>query len=343
MKLGRIRKHQAVLRQGLHREPTPEEDETSLGYYISLRGLVAEEPLGAVCVRPHSHTIVSGAAEGALMRTVRTAVTTTVSLFGIAAIALTLAGCSCAITTYIAGPTTMRPGQTATFTVMEQDDHSMETQIVPAGGIWAWNTQGPATGSSVNKGGGVLSWTAPSKPGKYTIFAVGGGNTAATDDNAGRGHREVRIVVTVDDIAAPEEQSPEKPAVAPTGPIVKILEVGNALAVKRGGSAPSFTIDKPAYVIYISTYHYLKGGGSTPGTLGLKGSDGKTYGPWPCKGVDGQGGVKNAFWVATPTPTPGDPLPAGTYTIVDSNPGTWSTNGRAKGVGFTTVNVVYAP
>ncbi len=272
------------------------------------------------------------------MRTVRTAVTTTVSLFGIAAIALTLTGCMCAVTTYIAGPTKMRPGQTADFTVMEQGETGMDTKIVPAGGIWAWNTQGPATASSVNNGGGVLTWTAPSTPGKYTIFAVGGGDTGNTNDQAGRGHREVRIVVTVGDSAAPEEQSSERPAVAPTGPTVKILEVGNGYGVSLGGSAPSFTIDKPAYVIDITTYHFLEGGGPTPGTLGLKGSDGKTYGPWPCKGVGGQGGVKNAFWVATPN----EVLPAGTYTIVDSDPGTWSTNDRAKGVGFATVNVVYA-
>ncbi len=49
------------------------------------------------------------------------------------------------------------------------------------------------------------------------------------------------------------------------------------------------------------------------------------------------GGVKNALWNAAPNVK----LPAGTYTVVDSDPGTWSTNDKANGVGFAIVNVAY--
>jgi uncharacterized protein YceK len=272
------------------------------------------------------------------MRTIRATVTATAALVVVAIVATVLTGCSCVIDTMISGPSTMRPGQTADFTVVEKDDAHLGTNIQRAGGTWAWNTQGPATPKSVNNGRGVLTWTAPSTPGKYTIFAVGGGGADSGDGGNARGRREVQIVVTVGDSAAPQEQSAERPAAAPSGPTVKILETGNTLGIRKGGSAPSFTLGKPAYVADITTYHFLDGGGPTPGTLGLKSSDGKTYGPWPCKGVDGQGGVKNAFWVATPN----ELLPAGTYKIVDSNPGTWSTNDKAKGIGFTTVNVTYA-
>lgn len=138
------------------------------------------------------------------------------------------------------------------------------------------------------------------------------------------------------------EMYSERPAAVPTatpaaGPVVKVLEVGNGLAIRAGGTAPSFTLDKPATLVDLMTYHFIEGGGPAPGTLGVKDAAGKTYGPWPCTGIDGQGPTKNAFWDTKPNAA----LAAGTYTIVDSSPGTWSTNSKAGGVGFTTVQVVY--
>ncbi len=146
----------------------------------------------------------------------------------------------------------------------------------------------------------------------------------------------------------PKEEASERPsaastaasdaaAAAPAGPQVTVLETGNTLGIRAGGSAPSFTLDKPATVVVFTTYHYVEGGGPAPGTLSLTGSDGKTYGPWQTKGLEGQGGVANAFWEARPNAS----LPAGTYTVVDSDPSTWSTNDEAKDIGFTTVVVTY--
>ncbi len=144
----------------------------------------------------------------------------------------------------------------------------------------------------------------------------------------------------------PREEASQRPvaatpsastqAAAP-GPQVTVLDTGNTLGIRPGGSAPSFTLDKPAKLSIFTTYHYVDGGGPAPGTLALAGPDGKTYGPWQTKGLDGQGGVANAFWEARPDVL----LPAGTYKVVDSDPSTWSTNDKAKGVGFTTVVVVY--
>lgn len=135
----------------------------------------------------------------------------------------------------------------------------------------------------------------------------------------------------------PEEQTSERSGETAAGESVVALDTGNNFGIRAGGTAPTFTLDRPAVLETLTTYHYIDGGGPTPGTLGLEGADGTTYGPWQAYGIDGQGDVANAFWRVEPGVT----LPAGTYTIVDSDPSTWSTNDTAGGVGFTTVTVVY--
>lgn len=47
----------------------------------------------------------------------------------------------------------------------------------------------------------------------------------------------------------------------------------------------------------------------------------------------GQGGVQNAYWAVLPNIE----VPAGTYTVIDSDPSTWSYNSQSKGCGFTTI------
>jgi hypothetical protein len=120
---------------------------------------------------------------------------------------------------------------------------------------------------------------------------------------------------------APQEMYQDRQA-TPTSEPVKILEIGNVYGIHKGGKAPSFKLDKPATITNLTTYHYI---------------DGETYGPWQATGLDGQGGVKNAFWEAKPM----ESIPAGKYTVIDSSPGTWSTNAKAGGVGFTTIWVAY--
>lgn len=89
------------------------------------------------------------------------------------------------------------------------------------------------------------------------------------------------------------------------------------------------------FITQMQTYHYNQGRGTAaPGTLALVSQrDGKTYGPWSCNGAPGQGGVANAFWTATPNVT----LPPGDYIVVDSDPGTWSTNAQSGNRGFIQV------
>jgi hypothetical protein len=141
--------------------------------------------------------------------------------------------------------------------------------------------------------------------------------------------------------AAPQEQSSVRPttsAPTPAAPAkpVTVFDNGNPIAIHAGGKAPTFKLGTAATITTMTSYHYVVGGGPSPGTLGLKGADGTMYGPWQCKGADGQGGVKNAFWIAEPNAE----VPAGTYTIVDSDPSTWSTNSKAGGIGFATVTAI---
>ena len=57
---------------------------------------------------------------------------------------------------------------------------------------------------------------------------------------------------------------------------------------------------------------------------------GAVYGPWPAVATSGTGGAQNVNWIAAPSLV----LPAGTYTVVDSDAGTWSRNGQSGGQGF---------
>lgn len=106
----------------------------------------------------------------------------------------------------------------------------------------------------------------------------------------------------------------------PPGEPQVLFEVTSIAGVSSGPPKPTvFTLDAPAYLTSIFTYHYFNEG-TAPGTIGLEGADGTVYGPWAASGTEGQGGVDNANWYATPNTT----IPAGTYTIVDSDPATWS-------------------
>ncbi|TLM80674.1 MAG: hypothetical protein FDZ75_08195, partial [Actinobacteria bacterium] len=221
----------------------------------------------------------------------------------------------------------LHPGDTATFEASVFEDTKNEAErdndLIGArdhrpATECEWEVEGPAKAKVVKSGANTCVFTAPDTPGKYllhvtTLQPIKGQKTA---------------FITVVDAKTPIEESSEKPA-PQAADAVKVLAVGNTLGIKPGGTAPSFTIKSGGTVTDVMTYHYIDSGGPAPGTIGLKGSDGKVYGPWQCSGLEGQGGVKNAFWVAKPN----EKIPAGTYTIVDSSPGTWSTNDTAKGLG----------
>lgn len=117
-----------------------------------------------------------------------------------------------------------------------------------------------------------------------------------------------------------------------------LLQVDNIAGVSSGPPNPTtFTLAQPALITYLSDYHYFNGG-VLPGTIGFRHSDGTLYGPWQTSGRIGQGGVLNAYWDAWPMVT----IPAGSYTVEDSSPSTWSWNSQSGGRGFCTVRGISA-
>jgi len=120
------------------------------------------------------------------------------------------------------------------------------------------------------------------------------------------------------------------PTSTPPGDPVLIWEVSNVNRVYNGGTSPTVTQGAAYFVTAVRTYHWNDGKGTPAGQITLKASDGTVYGPWQATGIPGQGGVPNATWEARPQQV----IPAGTYTVIDSDPSTWSQNAATNGKGM---------
>lgn len=118
----------------------------------------------------------------------------------------------------------------------------------------------------------------------------------------------------------------------------KIFENGNIYGVTNGPTNETqFFIQQKTMITRIQNYHYFNYG-VKPGFIGLVDSKGKRYGPWQAIGLPGQGNVQNAYWEVEPNIV----LPPGIYTVIDSDPSTWSVNPQSGGRGFTSVwGVIY--
>lgn len=116
--------------------------------------------------------------------------------------------------------------------------------------------------------------------------------------------------------------------------IEKIFDNGNIYAVRNQPTRPTtFTLSRPIHLTKMLTYHWNDGRGAPAGSIGLRDSNGETYGPWEAIGQPGQGGVPSAYWIVE-----GDlELPAGTYTVLDSDPATWSQNAGSRGAGMVII------
>lgn len=111
----------------------------------------------------------------------------------------------------------------------------------------------------------------------------------------------------------------------------------NSSGVGNNPTAPTvFTLTRTRNIYLIQDYHWNSAKGKTPGTISLKSAVGKTYGPWAAQGAPGQGGVPNAYW----TVYPNTEIPAGTYTIIDSDPASWAQNSGSNGLGMSQVYAV---
>jgi hypothetical protein len=125
------------------------------------------------------------------------------------------------------------------------------------------------------------------------------------------------------------------PIATPTAAKSAVLfDNGNIAGVDNGPSQPtSFTLNTAHVITLIQDYHWHSARGATPGTIGLRDANGRLYGPWQSVGSPGQGGVPNAYWTVRPDIT----LPAGTYSVIDSHPASWSRNSGSQQRGFTRV------
>jgi hypothetical protein len=101
----------------------------------------------------------------------------------------------------------------------------------------------------------------------------------------------------------------------------------NNCGVLNGAKPAVFTLGKPTHITSVADYHWNNGVGAPGGTIGVQAANGYVFGPYRAK----QDADHN--WIANMSVT----VPAGTYTVVDSSPGTWSQNQASGGRGFVRV------
>jgi hypothetical protein len=103
----------------------------------------------------------------------------------------------------------------------------------------------------------------------------------------------------------------------------------NNCGALNGAKSPLVKLAKPAHITQFADYHFNHGISVKPGTIGLMAANGHVFGPYPAKQ---QAGTWD--WVTAAVSVT---VPAGTYSIVDSDPATWSQNSFSGGRGFTRV------
>lgn len=118
--------------------------------------------------------------------------------------------------------------------------------------------------------------------------------------------------------------------------VVEVFNNGNIAGVYNQPTSPTtFTLTESFVITKVMTYHWNNATGTTiTGTHSFKDANGKIYGPFQTTGSLGQGGVPNAYWNSTPNVT----LPAGTYTIIDSDDSTWAQNSGSGGKGQSIIS-----
>jgi hypothetical protein len=143
-------------------------------------------------------------------------------------------------------------------------------------------------------------------------------------------------------IITPTPPPPVKPVTEEVKPAAeeKICYVFNDKGVLNGPIVPTtFTTTKAYKITYFMTYHANDMKGALEGTVSLRSSDGKTYGPWKVNPTPGLEGKPTGYWIATPNVE----IPAGTYTVIDSDHSTWSHNTFSGGRGFTEIRAIAQP
>ncbi len=186
-------------------------------------------------------------------------------------------------------------------------DNSITAQTV------TWSVD-PANGGTISEDptyNNVGIYKASTNAGLYKVYA-----TLVSDPS-----QKACVEITVSDVAIDDEQ---------------IFYNGNIGGVSSGPTNPTtFTITNERLITNIMNYHYFNQG-ALPGTISVKHSDGTVYGPWQTWGIVGQGGVVNAYWAFYPLAK----IKPGTYTVIDSDPSTWSHNYESNYSGFTWIRAM---
>ncbi len=112
-----------------------------------------------------------------------------------------------------------------------------------------------------------------------------------------------------------------------------VAEISSIAGVSNGPTKASVVNLPAARITAIRTYHWNNAQGVQPGTISLRSADGVVYGPFSTSGVDGQGGVPNAYWLAVTNFR----VPAGSYTVLDSDQATWAWTPDTGGRGMLTI------
>ncbi|MDO8848955.1 MAG: hypothetical protein Q7W51_11280 [Coriobacteriia bacterium] len=188
-----------------------------------------------------------------------------------------------------------------------------------------WGIDPPEGASVTSKG--VFTAT---MPGTYVVTVYGELGSASTT-----------VIVSDDEVLKQEDSEGEA-----SGDVALSVDTGDAVEVfgthsdasVNTGNPPNptvFTLEEDTIITSVLTYHWNDGSGSAGGgKIGLVAKDGTKYGPWSLsKAADGQGGVPNAYWYVEPNIE----IPAGTYTVTDSDPATWSWNDETGGMGVVII------
>lgn len=188
-------------------------------------------------------------------------------------------------------------------------------------------------------------WVLPVKPGEsYTLRVDPARPDAAMVAANGREwpSASVRASASKPTGAAATPRAPGASSPSPRGsapapavnPTVTLFDNRNASVVFDGPDSPTrFALARRSRIAMVQTYHWNGARGARPGTIGLRDERGRVYGPWRAEGSPGQGGVAGAFWTVRPDVV----LPPGTYSVVDSDPGSWSRNIGSGNAGFAVI------
>jgi hypothetical protein len=122
------------------------------------------------------------------------------------------------------------------------------------------------------------------------------------------------------DYSSPARYGNQPGTWAPAAPVAKAVT-----------PSPTITLHQPGMLTLIQNYHWNDGQGAYPGHIAIVDAQGRQYGPWQAAGSPGPGGIPNVYWEARPMMS----LPAGTYTVIDSDPTSWTPDTQSGGRGFS--------